>query len=91
MKSAGTEFYNIIKSTFMKTLSIEQMEFISAGKWQDAVGCLGGTASWIASIAALTLIPATAGLGVIAFAVFSHQANGVLMGISCGKWAASAI
>lgn len=73
----------------MKTLSAIQMEVISSGTWQDAAGCIGGTASWVASIAALALIPATGGIGLIALTLFSHQANGILMGYSCAKWAST--
>lgn len=77
------------KTITMNSLSLNQMEMVSSGTWQEAVSCIGGTASWIGSIAALALIPATAGLGVVALAILSHQANGVLMGVSCAKWASS--
>lgn len=71
----------------MKHLTMNQMQLCNAGS--NAVSCIGGALGWAASIAGLALLSAgTAGLGAVALGIISFEANGVLAGIYCGKWAA---
>lgn len=68
-------------------MEFAQMVEISGGTWQEAVSCIGGAAGWIGSIAAMALITAATPIGAIAVAIISFEANGVLTGLACGKWA----
>lgn len=72
----------------MRNLTIAQMSEISGGAWQQAVSCIGTAAGWIGSICGLALITAASPIAGVALAIFSFEANGVLTGIACGKWAA---
>lgn len=66
------------------------MSIICGGSWQSAVGCIGTTLGWAGAVLALaniTLATVTTGPFGIAAAILFFEADGVAVGISCGKWA----